>query len=128
MTSQKKLKLTIALLLLAVCICSCSPPGGQNYPYGMFDKDVKTFLDICMQGDLSGLKPEDLVRDDDGQYLLYPIWGKINDYQIIKTVHVSMNAYYFIEIKTEKEVKKYRVSYHPTLGRVEIRLKKISKN
>ncbi len=94
----------------------------NNYPYNLFDKDIYRLLDIVSQGDSSGVGIENFIRKDDGGENLYSVWGKVNTYKITKKIHVGMKAFYHITIN---DTDKFIISYHPNIGRTEIRVKKV---
>ena len=114
---MKKAIITLALFFAA---CGFLPTGG-NYPYDMYDNDLGNLMEVLERGKDSGV-PLGIIGEDDGKALVESdLWGKITDYKVVRRRHVSMIAYYFIEVTLVYGKKKcIRVSYHPNLGRVEI--------
>lgn len=108
-----------ATLFFAACGFA---PGGDDYPYGMFDADVKRFAKLLQHGSKDGLVHTGTFGlDEDERDELRKVWGKAKKVKIIQTEHIRMMAFYFLDVELENGIKKrYRVGYVPNLGRVEM--------
>ena len=105
------------VVLVALSSAGCGVPGGGNYPYDTFDRDVDTLVQLMISGG-DGALPASMVSDSP---TLKSLWGKTKNANIVKRVHIAMKAYYWIDIETTTgEKKQISVIYRPNLGRVEI--------
>lgn len=116
-----------AVLIILMSSACAFPPGGDDYPYGMFDADIERFAQLLRDGSRGDLvHTGSFGLDAEERELLEDVWGKAKDVRVVQKEHIAMKAYYFLEISLHDGRKaKYRVVYVPNLGRVEMAFQRI---